>query len=50
MKLELYRLEMTKILFEQHWPINSKLYQPTFNYCKFHAINHFFRVFRIMII
>ena len=22
----LYRLEKTKIAFEQHWPINSKLY------------------------
>ncbi len=37
----LYRLEKTKIAFEQHWPINSKLCQPTFNYPKFHAISYF---------
>ncbi len=27
----LYRLEKTKIAFEQYRPIDSKLYQPTFN-------------------
>ncbi len=32
---------MTKIAFEQHWPIDSKLCQPTFNYPKFHTISHF---------
>ncbi len=37
----LYRLEKTKIAFEQHRPINSKLCRPTFNYLKFHAISHF---------
>ena len=37
----LYRLEKTKIAFEQQWPINSKLCQLTFNYPKFHAISHF---------
>ncbi len=38
---ELYRLEKTKIAFEQHWPIDSKLCRPTFNYPKFHAISPF---------
>ena len=37
----LYRLEKTKIAFEQHRPIDSKLCQPTFNYPKFHTISHF---------
>lgn len=37
----LYRLKKTKIAFKQHRPINSKLYQPTFNQPKFHAITHF---------
>ena len=37
----LYRLERRKITFEYNWPINSKLYQPTFNYPKFHVISHF---------
>ena len=37
----LYRLEKTKIAFEHHRPIDSKLYQLTFNYPKFHAISHF---------
>ncbi len=37
----LYRLEKTKIVFKQYWPIDSKLCQPTFNYPKFHATNHF---------
>ena len=37
----LYRLKKTKIAFEQHWPINSKLCQPTFNYPKFYIISHF---------
>ena len=35
-----YRLEKTKIAFEYHRPINSKLYQPNFNYFKFHTISH----------
>ncbi len=35
----LYRLEKTKIAFEQHRPINFKLCRPTFNYPKFHAIS-----------
>lgn len=41
MKHALYKLKKTKISFEQHLLINSKLYQPTFNYLKFYAINHF---------
>ncbi len=41
MKHALYRLEKTKIVFEHHRLIDSKLYQQAFNYPKFHAINHF---------
>ena len=41
MKYALYRLEKTKIAFEYHWPIDAKLYQPIFNYFKFHVISHF---------
>ena len=41
MEYALYKLEKTKISFEQHRLINSKLCQPTFNYPKFHAISHF---------
>ena len=37
----LYRLRKTKIVFEYHRLIDSKLYQLTFNYPKFHAISHF---------
>ena len=37
----LYKLENTKIALEYHRPINSKLYQLTFNYPKFHTICHF---------
>lgn len=37
----LYKLEMTKIAFEQHRPIDSKLCRPIFNYPKFYAISHF---------
>ena len=37
----LYRLEMTKITFEQYRPINSKLCRPIFNYPKFHAISYY---------
>ena len=46
MKHALYKLEKTKIAFEQHWLIDSKLYQPTFNYPKFHAISHFLQSIR----
>ena len=34
-------LEKTKIASEQYWPINSKLWQPTFNCPKFYTISHF---------
>ena len=37
----LYRLGKTKIAFENHCPIDAKLFQPTFNYLKFHSIIHF---------
>ena len=36
-----YRLEKTKIAFEYHRPIDSKLCQQTFNYPKFYAVIHF---------
>ena len=41
MEHALYKLEKTKIAFEHHRPIDSNLCQPTFNYPKFYAINHF---------
>ena len=37
----LYRLNKTKIAFENYYLINIKLFQPTFNYPKFYAITHF---------
>ena len=40
-KHALYGLEMTKIAFRYHRPIDAKLCQETFNYPKFHATNHF---------
>ena len=46
MEHALYRLEKTKIAFKHHWPIDSKLYQPTFNYPKFHAVTHFAQCIR----
>ena len=45
-KHALYRLEKTKIAFEQYWPIDSKVCQPTFNYSKFHTISHFVQYIR----
>ncbi len=42
----LYRLENTKIAFEHHRPIKSKLCQPPFNKPKFHAISHFIQCIR----
>ncbi len=42
----LYRLENTKIAFEHHQPINSKLCRPTFNYPKFQAISQFVQCIR----
>ena len=41
MEYALYKLENTKIPFEHHRLIDSKLCQPTFNYPKLHAISHF---------
>ena len=46
MEHALYRLEKTKIALEYHRPIDSKLYRPTFNYPKFHAISHFVEYIR----
>ena len=46
MEHALYKLKKTKIAFEQHWPINFKLSQLTFNYPKFHAISHFVQCIR----
>ena len=40
-KYALYRLENTKITFEYHRSIDCKLYQPNFNYSKFHTISHY---------
>lgn len=37
----LYKLDKTKIAFENHCPIYTKLFYPTFNYPKFHAITDF---------
>ncbi len=37
----LYRLDKTKNVFENHYPIEAKLFRPTFNYSKFYAITHF---------
>ena len=37
----LYKLDKTKIAFENYCLINVKLFQPTFNYPKFHIIIHF---------
>ena len=42
----LYKLEKTKIAFEQSQPIDSKLCRPTFNYPKFYAISHFIQCIR----
>ncbi len=41
MEHALYRLDKTKIAFENHCPINAKLFRPTFNYPKFHAMTYF---------
>ena len=42
----LYRLDKTKIAFENHRPIDAKLFRPTFNYPKFHAMTHFVKCIR----
>lgn len=41
MEYIIYRLEKTKIAFENYQPINLKLCQPTFNYRKFYTISYF---------
>ncbi len=46
MEHALYRLEKTKIVFEQYRPIDSKLCRPTFYYPKFHVINNFVQYIR----
>ncbi len=42
----LYRLDKTKIAFENHCLIDAKLFKPTFNYPKFHAMTHFVKCIR----
>ena len=37
----LYRLDKTKIIFENYCLIDSKLFRTTFNYPKFHNMIHF---------
>ncbi len=46
MEYALYRLDKTKIMFENHYPINAKLFQPTFNYPKFHTMTDFVKCIR----
>ena len=46
MEHALYRLEKTKIAFEHHRPIDSKLCRLTFNYPKFYAVTHFAQCIR----
>ncbi len=41
MEHALYRLDKTKITFENNRPINAKLFRPTFNYPKFYAMTYF---------
>lgn len=36
-------MENINIVFEYHQPIDSKLFQPTFNYSEFYIINHYIR-------
>ncbi len=43
MEHALYRLDKTKIAFENYRSINAKLFRPTFNYPKFHAMTHFLK-------
>ena len=40
-KHTLYKLDKIKIGFENHHPIDAKLFRPTFNYPKFHAMTYF---------
>ena len=41
MEHALYKLNITKIAFENQYPINVKLFQLTLNSLKFHAITYF---------
>ena len=41
MEHNLYRLDKTKIAFENHRPIDIRLFRPTFNYPKFYTMTHF---------
>ena len=41
MEHALYKLDKIKIAFENHRLINIKLFQPTFNYPKFHTMTYF---------
>lgn len=43
MEYTLYRLDKTKIAFENYCPINTKLFWPMSNYLKFHAMIHFIK-------
>lgn len=40
-KQALHRLDKIKIVFENHYPINAKLFRPTFNYPKFYNMTDF---------
>lgn len=46
MKHALYKLDKTKIAFENHYSIDTKLFWPTFNHLKFHIITHFVKRIR----
>ncbi len=46
MEHTLYRLDKTKIMFENYCLIDAKLFRPTFNYRKFHTITHFVKYIR----
>ncbi len=46
MEHALYRLDITKIAFENHQPIDAKLFRPTINYPKFHTMIHFAKYIR----
>ena len=46
MEHALYKLDKTKIAFENHHLINVKLFRLTFNYPKFHAMTYFVQCIR----
>lgn len=43
MEHALYKLDKTKIIFENYCFIEIKLFQLTFNYLNFHAITYFIK-------